>query len=149
MDFRLSEEQEMLKDTVAQFVEAEITPRAASWDEEETFPSDVFQAMGDLGLFGISVPEEYGGSGADFLSCVLAMEEISKGDAGLATSWGAHTVLCTESIYRNGTEAQRKTYLPGLIDGSKIGALAITEPEAGSDAMSMPHGPRSRATTGS
>jgi len=137
MDFRLSEEQEMLKDTVARFVEEEITPQAALWDEEETFPSETFRAMGDLGLFGISVPEAYGGSGADFLSCLLAMEEISKGDAGLATSWGAHTVLCTESIYRNGTEAQRHRYLPGLVDGSKIGALAITEPEAGSDAMSM------------
>jgi isovaleryl-CoA dehydrogenase len=137
MDFRLSEEQQMLKDTVARFVEEEITPQAALWDEEETFPSETFQAMGDLGLFGISVPEAYGGSGADFLSCVLAMEEISKGDAGLATSWGAHTVLCTESIYRNGTEAQRHRYLPGLIDGSKIGALAITEPEAGSDALAM------------
>jgi len=137
MDFRLSEEQQMLKDTVARFVEEEITPQAALWDEEETFPSETFRAMGDLGLFGISVPEAYGGSGADFLSCLLAMEEISKGDAGLATSWGAHTVLCTESIYRNGTEAQRHRYLPGLVDGSKIGALAITEPEAGSDAMSM------------
>jgi isovaleryl-CoA dehydrogenase len=137
MDFRLSEEQKMLKDTVARFVEKEITPRAALWDEEETFPSETFRAMGDLGLFGISVPEAYGGSGADFLSCLLAMEEISKGDAGLATSWGAHTVLCTESIHRNGTESQRYRYLPGLIDGSKIGALAITEPEAGSDAMSM------------
>jgi isovaleryl-CoA dehydrogenase len=137
MDFRLSDEQKMLRDTVARFVEREIAPRAALWDEEESFPSDVFRAMGDLGLFGISIPEAYGGGGADFLSCVLAMEEISKGDAGLATSWGAHTVLCTESIFRNGTEAQRRRYLPGLIDGSKIGALAITEPEAGSDALSM------------
>jgi isovaleryl-CoA dehydrogenase len=137
MDFRLTEEQKMLKDMVARFVDKEITPRAAEWDEEEAFPSEVFRAMGDLGLFGISVPEAYGGSGADFLSCVLAMEEIGKGDAGLATSWGAHTVLCTESVYRNGTEAQRQRYLPGLIEGSKIGALAITEPEAGSDAMSM------------
>ena len=93
--------------------------------------------MGSLGLFGISIPEANGGSGADFLSCVLAMEEISRGDAGLATSWGAHTVLCAESLYRNGTEAQRLRYLPGLIDGSKIGALAITEPEAGSDALSL------------
>lgn len=137
MDFRLSEEQTLLKDTVARFVDEEVTPRAAVWDEEETFPSEVFRAMGDLGLFGITVPEAYGGSGADFLSCLLAMEEISKGDAGLATSWGAHTVLCTESIYRNGTEAQRRRYLPGLIEGREIGALAITEPEAGSDAMSM------------
>jgi isovaleryl-CoA dehydrogenase len=137
MDFRLTEEQKMLKDMVARFVDQEIKPRAAEWDEEEAFPSEIFRAMGDLGLFGISVPEAYGGSGADFLSCVLAMEEIGKGDAGLATSWGAHTVLCTESVYRNGTEAQRQRYLPGLIEGSKIGALAITEPEAGSDAMSM------------
>jgi isovaleryl-CoA dehydrogenase len=137
LDFRLSEEQTLLKDTVARFVDEEVTPRAALWDEEETFPSDVFRAMGDLGLFGITIPEAYGGSGADFLSCLLAMEEISKGDAGLATSWGAHTVLCTESIYRNGTEAQRRRYLPGLIEGREIGALAITEPEAGSDAMSM------------
>jgi len=137
LDFRLSAEQKMLKETVARFVGKEITPRAALWDEEEAFPSDVFRAMGDLGFFGISVPEAYGGSGADFLSCLLAMEEISKGDGGLATSWGAHAVLCTESIYRNGTEAQRRRYLPGLIEGSKIGALAITEPEAGSDAMSM------------
>lgn len=137
MDFELTEEQRMLKETVARFVEKEITPRAALWDEQESFPSDVFRAMGELGLFGVSVPEAYGGSGADFLSCVLTMEEISRGDAGLATSWGAHTVLCTESLYRNGTEAQRLRYLPGLIDGSKMGALAITEPEAGSDALSL------------
>ncbi len=137
MDFRLTEEQKMLRDTVARFVEKEITPHADEWDEDEKFPSDVFRAMGNLGLFGISIPEEYGGSGSDFLSCVLAMEELSKGDAGLATSWGAHTVLCAENLYRNGTEEQRRKYLPGLIDGTKIGALAITEPEAGSDALSM------------
>jgi isovaleryl-CoA dehydrogenase len=137
MDFRLTEEQKMLKETVARFVEKEIAPYAEEWDEEEKFPSEVFRAMGDLGLFGIAIPEEYGGSGSDFLSCVLAMEEISKGDAGLATSWGAHTILCTESIYRNGNEEQRRKYLPGLVEGSKIGALAITEPEAGSDALSM------------
>lgn len=137
MDFRLTEEQKMLKETVARFVEKEIAPYAEEWDEEEKFPSQVFRAMGDLGLFGIAIPEEYGGSGSDFLSCVLAMEEISKGDAGLATSWGAHTILCTESIYRNGNEEQRRKYLPGLVEGSAIGALAITEPGAGSDALSM------------
>ena len=137
MDFRLTEEQKMLKETVARFVEKEIAPYAEEWDEEEKFPSQVFRAMGDLGLFGIAIPEEFGGSGSDFLSCVLAMEEISKGDAGLATSWGAHTILCTESIYRNGNEEQRRKYLPGLVEGSAIGALAITEPGAGSDALSM------------
>ena len=137
MDFTLTEEQKMLKDTVARFVEKEIAPHAEEWDEEEKFPADVFRAMGDLGLLGISIPEEYGGGGSDFLSCVLTMEEISKGDAGLATSWGAHAILCAESVYRNGTEEQRRKYLPGLINGSKVGALAITEPEAGSDALSM------------
>lgn len=137
MDFSLTDEQKMLKETVARFVEKEITPHAEAWDEDEAFPAEVFRAMGDLGLFGVSIPEEYGGSGSDFLSCVLVMEELSKGDAGLATSWGAHTVLCTESIYRNGTEEQRRKFLPGLVDGSAVGALAITEPEAGSDALSM------------
>jgi isovaleryl-CoA dehydrogenase len=137
MDFRLTEEQQMLRDTVARFVEREITPRAPEWDEAEEFPLEVFRAMGQMGLFGISIPETYGGSGSDFLSCLLVMEEIAKGDGGLATSWGAHTILCTESLFRNGTEAQRRRYLPGLVEGSKIGALAITEPGAGSDAMSM------------
>jgi isovaleryl-CoA dehydrogenase len=137
MDFRLTEEQKMLKETVARFVAREVTPRAPEWDEAEAFPSEVFRAMGRLGLFGISIPEAFGGSGSDFLSCLLVMEEVARGDGGLATSWGAHTVLCTESICRNGTEAQRRRYLPGLIEGSRIGALAITEPEAGSDAMSM------------
>ncbi|MBW1819772.1 MAG: acyl-CoA dehydrogenase family protein [Deltaproteobacteria bacterium] len=137
MDFTLTEEQRMLKDTVARFVEKEVTPHAAEWDEEETLPLEIFKTMGELGLFGISIPEDYGGSESDFLSCLLVMEELGKGDGGLATTWGAHTVLCTESLYRNGTDEQRRRYLPGLIDGSKIGALAITEPEAGSDAMSM------------
>lgn len=137
MDFTLTDEQRMFKNTVARFVENEVLPNAEAWDEEERFPAETFRAMGELGLFGISIPEEYGGVGADFLSCVLCMEELSKGDAGLATSWGAHTVLCTESIYRNGTEEQRRKYLPGLIEGSSIGALAITEPGAGSDAVSM------------
>ncbi|MBU2547858.1 MAG: acyl-CoA dehydrogenase family protein [Proteobacteria bacterium] len=137
MDFRLTDEQRMLKETVARFVEKEITPLAPQLDEEEKFAPDVFKAMGELGLFGVSIPQEYGGSDLDFLSCVLVMEEINKGDVGLGTSWGAHTVLCTENIFRNGTEAQRRRYLPGLVTGEKIGALAITEPEAGSDAMSM------------
>jgi isovaleryl-CoA dehydrogenase len=137
MDFNLTDEQRMLKETVARFVEKEITPHADEWDEQEAFPLDVFRAMGDLGIFGVSIPEEYGGSGSDFLSCVLVMEELSKGDGGLATSWGAHTVLCAESICRNGTEEQRHKHLPGLIEGRTIGALAITEPEAGSDALSM------------
>jgi len=137
MDFQLTEEQRMLRDTVARFVQQEIVPMASELDEEEKFSFEIFKAMGEIGLFGISIPPEYGGSGADFLSCVLVMEEINKGDTGLGTSWGAHTVLCTENLYRNGTEKQRHKYLPDLVSGKKIGALAITEPEAGSDAMSM------------
>jgi len=137
MDFNLSAEQTLLKQTVARFVETEVIPRAAETDELERFPQENFQTMAELGLFGISIPEANGGSGADFLSCVLVMEELARGCVSTANTFGAHAVLCTENIYRNGNEAQREKYLPDLIGGRKIGALAITEPEAGSDALSM------------
>ena len=137
MDFELTQEQKMLKETVARFVQERIVPLAAQLDEEERFPRETFTSLGELGLLGISIPQEYGGSGADFLSCVLVMEELNKGCCATGVSWGAHTVLCTENIYRNGNEAQRGRHLPDLIEGRKIGALAITEPEAGSDALSM------------
>jgi isovaleryl-CoA dehydrogenase len=137
MDFTLSEDQRMLKETVARFVDAKVAPLAAALDEEERFPEESFAAMAEMGLFGITIPEEHGGSGADFLSCVLVMEELSRGCVSTANTYGAHAVLCTENIYRNGNEAQRRKYLPDLIAGRKIGALCITEPEAGSDALSM------------
>ena len=137
MDFNLSAEQTLLKQTVARFVETEVIPRAAETDELERFPEEIFKSMAELGLFGISIPEAYGGSGADFLSCVLVMEELARGCVSTANTFGAHAVLCTENIFRNGSEAQRAKYLPGLISGQKIGAMAITEPEAGSDALSM------------
>ncbi len=141
MDFELSEDQKMLKETVTRFVDNEVVPRAAELDEEERFPEESFRDMAEMGLFGISIPEEHGGSGADFLSCVLVMEELARGCVSTANTYGAHAILCTENIYRNGNEAQRRKYLPDLIAGKTIGALCITEPEAGSDAMSM----RSRA----
>jgi isovaleryl-CoA dehydrogenase len=137
MDFNLSAEQTLLKQTVARFVETEVIPRAAETDELERFSEEIFKSMAELGLFGISIPEAYGGSGADLLSCVVVMEELARGCVSTANTFGAHAVLCTENIFRNGSDAQRAKYLPGLISGQKIGALAITEPEAGSDALSM------------
>lgn len=137
MDFELTEDQRMLKETVARFVDDQVVPRAARLDEEERFPEESFREMADLGLFGISIPEAFGGSESDFLSCVLVMEELARGCVATANTYGAHAILCTENIYRNGNEAQRRKYLPDLIRGNRIGALCITEPEAGSDALSM------------
>lgn len=137
MDFELTQDQKMLRDTVAKFVDEKVAPSAAEIDEHERFPEEHFKAMAGMGLFGITIPEEYGGSGADFLSCVLVMEQLARGCVSTANTYGAHAVLCTENIYRNGNEAQRRKYLPGLINGEKIGALCITEPEAGSDAMAL------------
>jgi isovaleryl-CoA dehydrogenase len=137
MDFELTEEQEMLRATVARFVDNEVIPLAAEIDEEERFPEENFKAMAEMGLFGITIPEEYGGSGSDFLSCVLVMEELARGCVSTANTYGSHAILCTENIFRNGNEEQRRKYLPDLINGKKVGALCITEPEAGSDALSM------------
>ena len=137
MDFELTPEQQMLKDTVARFVDREVIPLAPEIDEKERFPAEHFKAMAEMGLFGITIPEAYGGSGSDFLSCVLVMEELSRGCVSTANTYGAHAILCTENIFRNGNESQRKKYVTDLIEGRKIGAICITEPEAGSDALSM------------
>ncbi|MBT3255109.1 MAG: isovaleryl-CoA dehydrogenase [Deltaproteobacteria bacterium] len=137
MDFELTEEERMLKDTVAKFVDRDVIPLAPEIDEQERFPEENFRAMADMGLFGISIPEAYGGSDAGFFSCVLVMEELMRGCVSTGNTFGAHAILCAENICRNGNEAQRKKYLPALIRGEKIGALAITEPEAGSDALSL------------
>ena len=137
MDFELTQEEQMLKDTVAKFVDQKVIPLAPEIDEQERFPEENFKAMADMGLFGISIPEVYGGSEAGFFSCVLVMEELMRGCVSTGNTYGAHAILCTENIYRNGNENQRKKYLPPLIKGEKIGALAITEPEAGSDALSL------------
>ena len=137
MDFELTEEQRLLKDQVARFVDREVIPRAPVIDEEERFPEENFRAMADMGLFGITLPEACGGAGADFLSSVLVMEELMRGCVSTGNTYGAHAVLCTESIFRNGNEEQRRRLLPDLIAGKKIGALALTEPGAGSDALSL------------
>ena len=137
MDFEFTEEQKMLKETVGRFVDNDVIPLAAEIDEKERFPEENFRAMAEMGLFGISIPEEYGGSGSDFLSCVLVMEELARGCVSTANTYGSHAILCTENIYRNGNDEQRRKYLSDLINGKKVGAICITEPEAGSDALSM------------
>lgn len=137
MNFELTEEQQMLKDTVARFVDEHVIPLAEEIDEEERFPEENFRALAEMGLFGVTIPEEYGGSGSDFFSAVLVMEQLARGCVSTCNTWGAHAILCTENIFRNGNEAQRRKYLPDLIAGRKIGAICITEPEAGSDALSM------------
>lgn len=137
MDFELTSEQAMLKETVSKFVDKQVIPSAPEIDQDGTFPEKNFAAMAELGLFGVSIPPEYGGIGADLMSSVLVMEQLSRGCASTANTYGSHAILCTENIFRNGNEAQRKKYLPDLIAGKKIGFIAITEPEAGSDAISM------------
>jgi isovaleryl-CoA dehydrogenase len=137
MDFELTDEQRMLQEQVARFVDQEVIPLAPVIDEEERFPKENFRAMADMGLFGIALPEACGGAGADFLSCVLVMEQLMRGCVSTGNTYGAHAVLCTESIFRNGNEEQRRRFLPDLVAGKKIGALALTEPGAGSDALSL------------
>ncbi len=137
MDFELTEEQKMLKAQMARFVDERVVPLAPILDAEERFPEENFKALAGMGIFGMSLPEDYGGGGADFLSCLLVMEELMRGCVSTGNTYGAHAILCTESIYRNGNEEQRRRLLPDLIAGKKIGALALTEPEAGSDALSL------------
>ncbi|MBU0513443.1 MAG: acyl-CoA dehydrogenase family protein [Proteobacteria bacterium] len=137
MDFELTDEQKMLKNTVARFADEQLAPLAPEIDDQARFPEENFKAMAQMGLLGITIPEKYGGSEADFVSAVIVMEELARGCVATANTWGAHSILCAENIYRNGTEAQRRKYLPDLISGSRIGALCITEPESGSDALSL------------
>lgn len=133
----LTQEHLMIRETVRKLVEKEILPIAEMMDRESYFPQDFFVKAGQLGLLGVTVPEEYGGSGLDPLSQVLIMEEIGKGSVGLGISYAAHANLCTHNLYEHGSEALRSRYLPDLCSGRKIGALALTEPGAGSDAMGI------------
>ena len=128
---------DMLRGTVQQFAAAEIAPRAAEIDRANQFPSDLWRKMGDLGLLGITVDEEYGGTAMGYLAHVIAMEEISRASASVGLSYGAHSNLCVNQIRRNGTDAQRRKYLPKLVSGEHVGALAMSEPGAGSDVVSM------------
>src|SRR4051794_8382587 len=136
-DFGLGEDIDMLRDTTRSFSDEKIAPRADEIDKTNKFPRDLWPQMGALGLHGITVEEEYGGSGMGYLAHCVAMEEISRGSASVGLSYGAHSNLCVNQIRRNGSDAQRKKYLPGLISGEHVGALAMSEPGSGSDVVSM------------
>ena len=137
LNFGLGETIEMLREQTRNLVDAELAPRAAEIDRENQFPLEMWRRFGDMGLLGITVPEEYGGSGLGYLAHVVAMEEISRGSASVGLSYGAHSNLCVNQINRNGTPEQKAKYLPKLISGEHIGALAMSEPNAGSDVVSM------------
>ncbi|MCH4878586.1 isovaleryl-CoA dehydrogenase [Pseudomonas sp. TMW22090] len=137
LNFALGETIDMLRDSVQSFVASEIAPRAAQIDIDNLFPADLWRKFGDMGLLGITVSEEYGGAGLGYLAHVVAMEEISRGSASVALSYGAHSNLCVNQINRNGNHEQKTRYLPKLISGEHIGALAMSEPNAGSDVVSM------------
>lgn len=137
LDFDLGETADMLRDQVAAFSAAEIAPRAADIDKTNDFPADLWRKFGDLGVLGITVEEEYGGAGMGYLEHVVAMEEISRASASVGLSYGAHSNLCVNQIFRNGTEDQKRRYLSKLISGEHVGALAMSEPGAGSDVVSM------------
>ncbi len=137
LNFGLGEEIDMLRDTVYQFAQAEIAPLAAQADADNQFPLPLWQKMGELGLLGITVSEHYGGANMGYLAHTVAMEEISRASAGIGLSYGAHSNLCVNQIFKNGNPAQREQYLPKLVSGEHIGALAMSEPNAGSDVVSM------------
>ncbi|MEH6388038.1 isovaleryl-CoA dehydrogenase [Pseudomonas profundi] len=137
LGFALGETLDMLRDQVQSFVAAELAPQAAAIDRDNQFPAGMWRRFGDLGLLGITVEEQYGGAGLGYLAHVIAMEEISRGSASVALSYGAHSNLCVNQINRNGTAEQKARYLPKLISGEHVGALAMSEPNAGSDVMSM------------
>ncbi len=134
-DTHLTEEFDALRDTVKRMVDAELAPRAAQIDRGNEFPADAWRKLGELGLLGMTVPEEYGGTGLGYLAHLVAMEEVSRGSASVGLSYGAHSNLCVNNLYLNGTEAQRRRYLPGLCSGEAVGALAMSEPGAGSDVV--------------
>lgn len=137
LNFDLGETVEMLRDSVREFTAAEIAPIAAETDEKNEFPNHLWKKLGDMGLLGITVSDEFGGSEMGYLAHIVAMEEISRASASIGLSYGAHSNLCVNQIKRNGTQAQKEKYLPKLISGDHIGALAMSEPNAGSDVVGM------------
>ena len=137
LDFGLGESVDMLRESVAAFAAREIAPRAAAIDRSDEFPRDLWPRLGALGMHGITVEEEYGGTQMGYLAHVVAMEELSRASAAVGLSYGAHSNLCVNQISRNGSDRQKRHHLPGLISGEHVGALAMSEPGAGSDVMSM------------
>jgi isovaleryl-CoA dehydrogenase len=137
LNFHLGDTADLLRDSVMSFASDEIAPRAAQIDESNEFPADLWTKMGRQGLLGVTAPEEYGGAGMGYLEHVVAMEEISRASASVGLSYGAHSNLCVNQINLNGSEAQKKRYLPDLVSGENVGALAMSEPGAGSDVVGM------------
>ncbi|AMX01452.1 isovaleryl-CoA dehydrogenase [Microbulbifer thermotolerans] len=137
LNFGLGEEIDMLRDMVYKFCQAELAPRAAQIDEENQFPADMWKKFGELGLLGMTVEEEYGGSNMGYLAHAVAMEEISRASASVGLSYGAHSNLCVNQIRKNGTPEQKAKYLPKLCSGEHVGALAMSEPNSGSDVVSL------------
>ena len=132
---KLNEEIDALRDAVHRFAQAEIAPRAAKADEENWFPQELWPMLGEMGLLGLTIPGEYGGSEMGYLAHLVAMEEISRASGSIGLSYGAHSNLCVNNLYANGNEAQRQKYLPKLCSGEWKGALAMSEPGAGSDVV--------------
>ncbi|HEE0206064.1 TPA: isovaleryl-CoA dehydrogenase [Legionella pneumophila] len=137
LDFQLGETYDMLRDSVNQFAQTEIAPLAAQIDEKNTFPNHLWRKLGEMGLLGITVSEEYGGANIGYLAHAIAMEEISRASASVGLSYGAHSNLCVNQIFLNGNNEQKQKYLPKLISGEYIGALAMSESNSGSDVVSM------------
>ena len=137
LNFNLGEDIDMLRDSVFQFCTQEISPRADDIDSSNEFPMDLWRKLGDMGLLGLTVDEQYGGTGMGYLAHSVAMEEISRASASVGLSYGAHSNLCVNQLHKNGTEQQKQKYLPKLCSGEHIGALAMSEPNAGSDVVSM------------
>ena len=134
-DTHISEDTDALRDSVKRMCDDELAPRAAQIDHQDAFPMDMWKKLGDLGLLGISIPEQYGGTGLGYLAHTVAMEEVSRASASVGLAYGAHSNLCVNNLYLNGSEAQRKKYLPKLSSGEFVGALAMSEPGAGSDVV--------------
>jgi isovaleryl-CoA dehydrogenase len=137
LDHSLGETIDLIRDTVRQFSNQEVAPRAEEIDRTDAFPRDLWPRLGDLGLLGITVSEEFGGAGLGYLAHAVTMEEISRGSGSVGLSYGAHSNLCVNQIFRNGNDDQKRRYLPKLINGEHVGALAMSEPDAGSDVVSM------------